>query len=151
MTTSTGQLGTLILKNKDNNLIYSYNLKEGENLLIKKSTTSQSFVDINRQYDLINAEEIYESFEQLFLKIAEMQAENGFLTYQYNNIENIVCEINEDHEISYELNTKSIKNSKESIILEKIRIALNANKSVEENLTEEKLNENLESDLNSNV
>ena len=151
MITSTGPLGTLILKNKDNNIIYSYNLKEGENLLIKKSTTSQSFVDINRQYDLINAEEIYESFEQLFLKIAEMQAENGFLTYQYNNIENIVCEINEDHEISYELNTKSIKNSKESIILEKIRIALNANKSVEENLTEEKLNENLESDLNSNV
>ena len=151
MITSTGPLGTLILKNKDNNIIYSYNLKEGENLLVKKSTTSQSFDDINRQYDLINAEEIYESFEQLFLKIAEMQAENGFLTYQYNNIENTVCEINEDHEISYELNTKSIRNSKESIMLEKIRIALNANKSVEENLTEEKLNENLESDLNSNV
>ena len=151
MITSTGPLGTLILKNKDNNIIYSYNLKEGENLLIKKSTTSQSFVDINRQYDLINTEEIYESFEQLFLKIAGMQAENGFLTYQYNNIENTVCEINEDHEISYELNTKSIRNSKESIMLEKIRIALNANKSVEENLTEEKLNENLESDLNSNV
>lgn len=151
MITSTGPLGTLILKDKNNNIIYSYNLKEGENLLIKKSTTSQSFVDINRQYDLINTEEVYESFEQLFLKIAEMQAENGFLTYQYNNIENIVCEINEDHEISYELNTKSIKNSKESIILEKIRIALNANKSVEENLTEKKLNENLESDLNSNV
>ena len=53
--------------------------------------------------------------------------------------------------ISYELNTKSIRNSKESIMLEKIRIALNANKSTEENLTEEKLNENLESDLNSNV
>ena len=131
MITSTGPLGTLILKDKDNNIIYSYNLKEGENLLIKKSTTSQSFVDINRQYDLINTEEIYESFEQLFLKIAGMQAENGFLTYQYNNIENTVCEINEDHEISYELNTKSIKNSKESIILEKIRIALNANKSIE--------------------
>ena len=151
MITSTGPLGTLILKNKDNNIIYSYNLKEGENLLIKKSTTNQSFVDINRQYDLINAEEIYESFEQLFLKIAGMQAENGFLTYQYNNIENTVCEINEDHEISYELNTKSIRNSKESIMLEKIRIALNANKSTEENLIEEKLNENLESDLNSNV
>ena len=151
MITSTGPLGTLILKNKDNNIIYSYNLKEGENLLIKKSTTNQSFVDINRQYDLINAEEIYESFEQLFLKIAGMQAENGFLTYQYNNIENTVCEINEDHEISYELNTKSIRNSKESIMLEKIRIALKANKSTEENLTEEKLNENLESDLNSNV
>ena len=151
MITSTGPLGTLILKDKDNNIIYSYNLKEGENLLIKKSTTNQSFVDINRQYDLINAEEIYESFEQLFLKIAGMQAENGFLTYQYNNIENTVCEINEDHEISYELNTKSIRNSKESIMLEKIRIALNANKSTEENLTEEKLNENLESDLNSNV
>lgn len=151
MITSTGPLGTLILKNKDNNIIYSYNLKEGENLLVKKSTTSQSFVDINRQYDLINTEEIYESFEQLFLKIAGMQAENGFLTYQYNNIENTVCEINEDHEISYELNTKSIRNSKESIMLEKIRIALNANKSTEENLIEEKLNENLESDLNSNV
>lgn len=151
MITSTGPLGTLILKNKDNNIIYSYNLKEGENLLVKKSATSQSFVDINRQYDLINAEEIYESFESLFLKIAEMQAENGFLTYQYNNIENTVCEINEDHEISYELNTKSIRNSKESIMLEKIRIALNANKSTEENLIEEKLNENLESDLNSNV
>ena len=151
MITSTGPLGTLILKDKNNNIIYSYNLKEGENLLIKKSTTSQSFVDINRQYDLINTEEIYESFEQLFLKIAGMQAENGFLTYQYNNIENTVCEINEDHEISYELNTKSIRNSKESIMLEKIRIALNANKSVEENLTEEKLNENLESDLNPNV
>ena len=151
MITSTGPLGTLILKDKDNNIIYSYNLKEGENLLIKKSTTNQSFVDINRQYDLINAEEIYESFEQLFLKIAGMQAENGFLTYQYNNIENTVCEINEDHEISYELNTKSIRNSKESIMLEKIRIALKANKSTEENLTEEKLNENLESDLNSNV
>ena len=151
MITSTGPLGTLILKDKDNNIIYSYNLKEGENLLIKKSTTNQSFVDINRQYDLINAEEIYESFEQLFLKIAGMQAENGFLTYQYNNIENTVCEINEDHEISYELNTKSIRNSKESIMLEKIRIALNANKSTEENLIEEKLNENLESDLNSNV
>ena len=63
MITSTGPLGTLILKDKDNNIIYSYNLKEGENLLIKKSTTNQSFVDINRQYDLINAEEIYESFE----------------------------------------------------------------------------------------
>ena len=151
MITSTGPLGTLILKDKDNNIIYSYNLKEGENLLIKKSTTNQSFVDINRQYDLINAEEIYESFEQLFLKIAGMQAENGFLTYQYNNIENTICEINEDDEISYELNTKSIRNSKESIMLEKIRIALNANKSTEENLTEEKLNENLESDLNSNV
>ncbi len=151
MITSTGPLGTLILKDKDNNIIYSYNLKEGENLLIKKSTTNQSFVDINRQYDLINAEEIYESFEQLFLKIAGMQAENGFLTYQYNNIENTVCEINEDHEISYELNTKSIRNSKESIMLEKIRIALNANKSIEKNFTEEKLNENLESDLNFNV
>ena len=40
MITSTGPLGTLILKDKDNNIIYSYNLKEGENLLIKKLTHS---------------------------------------------------------------------------------------------------------------
>ncbi len=73
------------------------------------------------------------------------------LTSKATGIFSTIILDDEIQEISYELNTKSIRNSKESIMLEKIRIALNANKSTEENLIEEKLNENLESDLNSNV